>query len=58
MIAPAVIPTGIPKPYPIPRNASPIVPMVVQELPVEIDIIAHKISVEGKNHDGENILSP
>ena len=58
MIAPAVIPTGIHKPYPIPRNAIPIVPMVVQELPVEIDIIAHKISVEGKNHDGENILSP
>ena len=37
MIAPAVIGSETPKPSPIPINATPTVPAVVQELPVAIE---------------------
>ena len=47
--APATIPDGIPKAFPIPISAIPTVAEVVQLLPVESEITAHIIKQDGKN---------
>ena len=57
-IAPTTIGAGIPIDTPIPRNATPTVPTVVQELPVKVLIIAQRITVKGRIKDGENIFRP
>ena len=58
MTAPAVIPAEIPKAFPIPINAIPMVAEVVQELPVAIDTKAQMIRQAAKNMLGFKICNP
>ena len=56
--APAVTAGGIPILIPIPTIATPRVPAVVQELPVEIPTSEQTIRHETRKNLGDKILSP
>ena len=56
--APATIPTGIPKTFPIPIKAIPTVAEVVQLLPVAKEIMAQIIMQAGKKIIGCKICKP
>jgi len=56
--APAVIATGIPSPSPTPIAATPIVPIVVQELQVINDITLQNRKMSGRNQRAERTLNP
>ena len=58
MTAPAVGPTGIPSPAPIPISASPMVPIVPQDVPVASDVIEQISTAATRNTLGESSLSP
>ena len=48
--APAVIPAGIPRPEPIPRRATPMVPSVPQEVPVAMETMEQRIKAAGRKN--------
>ena len=56
--APAVIPTGTPRAFPIPTIASPAVPIVPHDVPVAKDVNEQTKSVVNKNALGDITLSP
>ena len=56
--APATIPAGRPKAFPIPIKATPIVADVLQLLPVANETTAHKITHAGKKILGFIISNP
>ena len=58
MMAPAIIGEGIPSVCPIPNNAIPTVPAVVQEEPVATDTIEQIHKVATKKIPGDKMLSP
>ena len=57
-IAPALMGAGMPSPSPTPISATPIVPIVVHELPREMDMSEHIIIEQSRNHLGESIFAP
>ena len=58
MIAPTVMPSGMPRPCPTPTRATPMVPMVVQELPVKVDTMVHSRQDASRKTFGEIQESP
>ena len=58
IIAPPIKPTGIPSAFPIASRAIPIVAIVLQELPLEIEIIAVIIAVAKRKILGFKIWRP
>ena len=58
IIDPAISPSEIPRTWPIPINAIPIVAIVDQELPEAKDTIAHIIQDANKKNSGFRIWSP
>ena len=58
MIAPAIQPGLYPITVPIPMNATPMVAIVVQEVPVTTDTTAHTIHATGRNTWASSISSP
>ena len=58
IIAPPVKPSGIPRAFPIPNIAIPIVAMVDQLLPVANETIEHIIQAATKKIEGLNNLRP
>ncbi len=58
MMAPAIIPSLKPWALPIPRSATPIVAIVVHELPIITETIAHIRQAVSRNILGEMILTP
>ena len=58
IMAPALNPGLNPKLFPIAIRASPIVPAVDQELPVNKVVIAVMIAALGKNNCGDTICKP
>ena len=57
-IAPAVGPTGIPSPCPIPMRANPIVPIVPQEVPVATEVTEQIRTVATRKNFGDNSFNP
>ena len=57
-IAPAVGPTGTPRPAAIPISARPMVPIVPHDVPVARDVTEQIRTVATKKIDGDNSLSP
>ena len=49
---PAVSPGGIPIPVPMPIMAKPIVPTVPQEVPIDIEVMLHRIRPIGRKSFG------
>ncbi len=58
MIAPATNPSDMPKVFPIPKRAIPIVAIVDQELPVEIETMALTTQAANRKMVGFNICKP
>ena len=58
IIAPAIKPVFISIAWPMPSKATPIVAIVVHELPVASEIIALTMQAANRNMVGFNILSP
>ena len=58
MTAPAVGPTGMPSPAPMPMRASPMVPIVPQEVPVASAVIEHIRTAATRKILGDSSLSP
>ena len=58
MIAPAIIPSLNPKAFPIPSKATPIVAIVVQELPIVMETNAQMMQAVRRNTLGLMILTP
>ena len=57
-IAPTVTGAGIPIEVAMPSIATPTVPAVVQEEPVNVDIMAQRTTVKGRTIDGLKIFNP
>ena len=58
MTIPAVTAGGIPIPLPIPIIAIPIVPIVPQDVPMDIDVKLHKSKPTGKKTAGLIYCNP
>ena len=58
MMAPATIPSENPSALPMPISATPIVAMVVQELPTITDTSAQMAQADSRKTFGEMILRP
>ena len=58
MIAPAISPSLNPIALPIPRSATPMVAMVVQELPIMTETMAHITQAVTRNIFGDMICTP
>ena len=58
IMAPAAAGAGIPRPTAIPIKASPMVPMVPQEVPVARDVIEHINTAATKKIPGDKSFSP
>jgi len=56
--APATIGNGTPSPLPTPINATPTVPAVVQELPVDNETTLHIKQAASKKIDGFRKVKP
>ena len=58
MMAPAISPSLNPCALPIPSRATPMVAMVVQELPIMTDTTAQMMQAVARNTFGEMICTP
>ena len=58
MMAPAITPSENPSALPMPISATPIVAMVVHELPTITDTSAQITHADSRNSFGEMIFSP
>ena len=58
MMAPAIIPSEKPSARPMPRSATPMVAIVVQELPVITEITAQMTQADRRKTLGLMILTP
>ena len=58
MMAPAIQPSGNPMARPTPMSATPIVAIVVHELPVMSDTTAQMTHEATRKNDGWRICSP
>ena len=58
MLAPAIHPASNPCAFPIPSKATPMVAMVVQELPVMTETMAQMRQQDAKNIWGVSVCNP
>ena len=58
MIAPAIRPSLKPSALPMPRSATPMVAMVVQELPSISETAAQMMQAAGRKKDGDSTFTP
>ena len=58
MMAPAISPSEKPSALPMPISATPMVAMVVQELPTIRDTSAHRTHADSRKTFGEMIFRP
>ena len=58
MMAPAIHPASNPMALPMPSRATPMVAMVVQELPVMTETMAQMMQHEARKKRGERMCRP
>ena len=58
MMAPAVYGAGMPRALPMPIKAIPMVAMVVQEVPVMMEMMLEMMQAQGRKKRGDMICTP